>query len=248
MKMVGNFDKWIVIGFIYLYNRHMPRLLVLFLLSVFFFLAFVLFSYLVHENLFTQFDFNTTVRMQDNFPRRFDGLFSWFSVIGDFQYMLIAVVFVCLIFRKFLASFVAFCMFGFFHVIELFGKNYVEHFPPPEFMLRTERPIDFHPFYVRSEFSYPSGHAGRTVFLASLLIVMILMSNLSKPVKYLLIGFIGGFTFLMILSRPYLGEHWATDVIGGALLGASFGLFSALFFDKRLSLRNIPKLFSSKSD
>lgn len=219
----------------------MPKrqLIILFIVSVIFFFTFIFFSYLVHEDLLTQFDFNSTVKLQDNLSRRFDGLFSWFSVIGDFQYMLIAVVLVCLILRKFFAAFISFCMFGFFHVIELFGKNFVEHFPPPEFMLRTERPIDFHPFYVRSEYSYPSGHSGRTVFLASLLIMMVLLTNWSKPVKWSVIGGIIGFTFVMLLSRPYLGEHWTSDVIGGALLGASFGIFSSLFLDPKLSLKNI---------
>lgn len=221
----------------------MPKhqLLNLFVTSIILFFAFVFFSYLVHEDIFTQFDFNATVRLQDNIPRRFDPLFSWFSVIGDFQYMLIAVVLVCVILRKFLAAFISFCMFGFFHIIELFGKNYVEHLPPPEFMLRTERPIDFQPFHVRSEFSYPSGHSGRTVFLASLLIMMVLLTNWSKPVKWCVIGGILGFTFVMLLSRPYLGEHWVTDVIGGALLGASFGIFSALFLDKKLSTGSLLK-------
>jgi membrane-associated phospholipid phosphatase len=135
-------------------------------------------------------------------------------------------------------------MFVGLHVIELYGKFYVDHPPPPEFMLRTEYPIDFPLFHVRSEFSYPSGHSGRTVFLASILICLILASGFSKPVKYGLIGCIAGFTFVMLLSRPYLGEHWTTDVIGGALLGASLGIFSAVFMDKKFSLKKLLKTIS----
>lgn len=217
----------------------MPKPLLLFILSAFTFFLFVFFSYLVHEDVFTAFDFDTTVRLQDNIPRRFDSFFSWFSIFGNFELLLGVLIVFFVAMRKFLAGFVAFCMFGFFHIVEIIGKFYIDHLPPPQFMLRTEHPIDFPQFHVRAEFSYPSGHSGRTVFLASIFITAVLMSNLSKPLKVILVSVISGFVFVMLLSRPYLGEHWATDVIGGALLGASFGIFSAMFLDKTLSLKNI---------
>lgn len=46
------------------------------------FALFVSFSYLVHKDLFTQLDFDTTVKLQDKLPRSVDGLFSFFSLIG----------------------------------------------------------------------------------------------------------------------------------------------------------------------
>lgn len=216
----------------------MPRSSVLIAFSVLLFLGFVFFSYLVHENVFTQFDFDTTVKLQDNIPRRFDNLFSYFSAFGSFEFFLAFLAILFIAARKFLAGIVAFVSFAMFHVIELYGKFYVEHPPPPEFFLRTEYPIDFPQFHIRAEFSYPSGHSGRTAFLAAIFIALILASNFSKPVKYTLVGFVGGVTLVMLLSRPYLGEHWVSDVIGGVLLGASLGIFSAVFLDKKFTFKN----------
>ena len=206
----------------------------LFFSGVGLFFLFVLFSYLVHEDVFTQFDFNTTVRLQDNISRRFDDIFSIFSDIGKFELSLIFLIGFFIVIRKWLAGVLAFILFGMFHVIELFGKFFVDHLPPPQFMLRTKEIMDFPQFHVRAEFSYPSGHAGRTAFLSIILMVYILQHDkLSRIIKIILCTGIVGYDVVMFISRPYLGEHWSSDVIGGAMLGLAFGLItSALLLPK----------------
>ena len=143
------------------------------LIGIGLFFFFIFFSYLVHKNLFTLVDFNTTVKLQDHISRRFDTLFSLFSSIGTFEIMTILLAIVIVLRKKILQGFVTSASFFLFHVIEIYGKFFVNHSPPPEFMLRTQRIVDFPQFQVRLENSYPSGHSGRTIFLSVFLIIFV---------------------------------------------------------------------------
>lgn len=212
----------------------MRRNLTLFVTGLGVFLLFVLFSYLVHKNLFTQLDFDTTVRLQDKISRRFDHFFSLFSLIGGFEPMLISLVAVLVLLRKIIAGVALFSCFVMFHMLEIFGKFFVDHPPPPEFMLRTERLVEFPQFHVRAEFSYPSGHSGRTVFLA-IIILFFLWDQQHLPfwLKVAITGIVGSFVLIMMLSRVYLGEHWMSDVFGGGVLGLSLSLMGLAFYPKK---------------
>jgi membrane-associated phospholipid phosphatase len=200
-----------------------------FLIGAALFILFVIFSYFVHKDAFTQIDFNNTVKLQDKIPRRADGLFSFFSLIGTAEIMGILLLVILLLKRKLM---LLLTLFGFviLHVIELFGKTFVDHLPPPHFLLRTEKLVDFPQFYVSLQNSYPSGHSARAAFITVILGLLAINSKkLSRNTKIAFCLVLIAYDIIMFSSRIYLGEHWLSDVIGGAFLGASLALLSLIF-------------------
>lgn len=194
-----------------------------------FFLGFLIFSFLTTKGLFDKIDFNLTVKIQNHIPASADGIFSFFSVAGGFEVSFF-VLLLTLILRKKIKVVAVFCFFAVAHVIEVLGKTFFYHPGPPFMFFRYDFPILFPRSYVQAPSSYPSGHSLRAVFLA--IIIMFLLGISKKfglKMKIFIKCVIFGLTIIMLLSRISLGEHWFSDVIGGSLLGISFGLISLVF-------------------
>lgn len=201
-----------------------------FSLSIIFLALFTLFSYNVAKERFVQRDFDTTVKIQDHIPRKYDEIFSYFSFLGSVEITLglcLILVAWSAIRGKWLA------ILGWLMVIpgtlgEVFGKLVLFHPGPPVFFHRTLLSQSLPSFYVHTNFSYPSGHMTRTIFIITILGCLFFFSKLNLLLKYGAIFTLIGFGLMMGLTRIYLGEHWLSDVVGGTLLGAGFGFLSCM--------------------
>jgi membrane-associated phospholipid phosphatase len=202
----------------------------LFYLSVVVFLVFTAFSYTVAKEYWQKIDFDTTVKFQDHFPRRVDEYFSLVTLFGspEFTVLIAGIMAFLSLIRKKILAFIGWSLIVPATIIEVFGKFVLYHPAPPNFLLRS---IDLEKnlphFYVHTDYSYPSGHLTRTVFISTIFFFIILTKVKDPLIKFSLLSALIGFCLIMFISRIYLGEHWFSDVVGGTLLGLSSGLFAS---------------------
>ena len=209
----------------------------LFLLSLTFIGLFTYFSYTVAKERWTKLDFDTTVKLQDHIPRKFDQHFSYFSLLGSVEVTIgfcLVMALLSLIRLKLLP------VLGWLMIIpatlaEVFGKLVLFHPAPPVFLNRTAVFTHLPSFYVHTDFSYPSGHMTRTIFIITIFLTMIVYQSKDSFSKLLWISVLISLAILMGLTRIYLGEHWTSDVAGGGFLGLGIGLLaSVLILDRKL--------------
>lgn len=203
--------------------------LFLFIASLIFALVFIVFSYSVAKEVWQQLDFDTTVKLQDRIPRRFDDYFSYFSVLGSAEVTVsIIAIFIFLNFLKFkIIPIIGWLIIIPATVIEVAGKLFLFHPGPPVLFHRTITQTHLPSFYIHTNFSYPSGHMLRTTFIVTALTTLIIFSNKGIMFKSITISLLGCFLVGMLVTRVYLGEHWLSDVLGGMILGVSAGFFTA---------------------
>jgi membrane-associated phospholipid phosphatase len=108
--------------------------------------------------------------------------------------------------------------------------------PGPPAGLHRQLPI-LPTLHVPLPFSYPSGHAFRTTFLAVFLAVG--ASCWARSVLATLV-------VVMALTRVYLADHWLSDVVGGLLLGLCLGDLALQFGPWRALAEPPPRLSSQR--
>lgn len=72
--------------------------------------------------------------------------------------------------------------------------------------------------------SFPSGHATGSAATYLTLAALLARFQPRRKLKWFILGFGATLTFLIGLSRVYLGVHWPSDVVAGWTLGACWAL------------------------
>ena len=83
-----------------------------------------------------------------------------------------------------------------------------------------------------TSYSFPSGHAMVAAGFYGFLIYIAYKNIKDKKVRNSIIVFLSLLIFLIGISRIYLGAHYATDIMGGFVIGAIYLVGFIKFYEK----------------
>lgn len=201
------------------------------------FLSFIVFSFFTAKEKFSHLDFDTTVKLQNHVPKKYDMIFSLLSVVGSPEITgLVWIACLLLVFlKRFWWTVSALFLFLGSAFFEIFGKLFLFHPGPPKMFFRGVLEVNFPSHYIQTNYSYPSGHLTRISFILSFVLLWFILRGSNTGKFWAKLGFIIGMAS-MVISRIVLGEHWLSDVIGGILLGTSLGLLAGITLPQKKNL------------
>ncbi len=188
---------------------------------------YVLLALLVNARLLQQLDLQTTLFLQSLLPRSLDLPSSILSLLGSAE--ITVPIFAGLVLISHPRRRVRLLLlFSILALLELQGKMMIDQPGPPDALLRYVFTFGTPTGGLSTPYSYPSGHAARSMFIVALAIGLILPSRARRVTKQISIALLLALAATMLVSRVYIGDHWMSDVIGGTLLGVGLCLFAFL--------------------
>jgi undecaprenyl-diphosphatase len=173
--------------------------------------AFLCCSVMAGAGLFQPLDVTLLGEAQRSNSEVMDGIGLITSVVGGVEFIAVAAIVLSAglfvrgqrrLAARLLAAFVV------TGVIEIVFKIVLPQAPVPGNALRGQDPSLWD---INTPYPYPSGHILRTVLLLGA--IYLLWPN--GPIRLAIVAFL----VVAAASRLYLGTHWPSDVLGGALLG-----------------------------
>jgi undecaprenyl-diphosphatase len=220
------------------------------LFGLFIFLVFYVFSVFVKHEIFSQMNFDFTVKLQGNIPERFDEII---EEVAFFVSPFISIFLVGLLtlyagidIRKKMIYPGALLIPLFFALmigIEIFGKVRVESPGPPFFMIKNPTTI-FPTYFVQEAYSYPSGHAARALFIFGTF-CLVSFRSWNKKVVAILVAALSGIILTISLGKVHLGHHWLSDIIGGWIIASAFLVLLVPFLFYGIRINTIKKFMSA---
>lgn len=199
-------------------------------------LAFVCLSYFITVTPIPSSDLAISLFIQQVHSNFLDRFMLGISLLGELPYSILLVVVFAGIFFKFKFKreglYTLFILYS--GLIILGVKNLVNRPRPTEFYVRL---VEINRFK-----SFPSGHVmSYVLFFGFMIFLMRHLKNLNPYLKKATITISVFFIIMIPISRVYLGAHWFTDTLGGAILGIICLQVLCHFYLKRKKFKTVIK-------
>ncbi len=98
-----------------------------------------------------------------------------------------------------------------------------------EWLIHWPRPVAI--YNGASAFGFPGGHTAMSVILYGFLAIL-LARDLARTLRWGLFVSVFLISFIIAISRLYLGAHWLSDVLGGFFIGPSWAALLGIAYLK----------------
>ena len=188
---------------------------------------YVLLAIVVNTRVLASSDLDITLFLQSILPRSLDLPSSILSLLGSAE-VTVPIFAILVILSRPTHRLHLVLLLLLVTLLEVLGKMMINQPSPPDLLHRYVFAFATPTGGFDTPYSFPSGHSARATFLVALGVALIAQNKMRVATKRILAALLVIAGIIMLVSRVYIGDHWTSDVIGGALLGVGLCLFAFL--------------------